>query len=346
MHTPANDALSAVNSPALRPTARGRVIWIGDEKLYVRGVTYGTFRPDAAGNQYHNLDLIDRDFAAMAANGINAVRVYNSPPDALLDIANRHRLRVLVDLAADQYVDFLADKSGAPNVPELVRAKVRAVSGHPAILAYSLGNEISAALLRWHGRQRIERYLRRLYQVVKAEDPGVMVTYVNYPSVEYLRLPFLDFYCFNLYLESRQRFAAYLARLQNVVGNCPLVIGEIGLDSFRNGEDAQTHVLDWQIREAFKRGCAGVFVYSWTDEWFRSSAADRGTRSAASQWMDAEPVWYTVSQLSRRWQLDRQTIYKFIDCKILPVWKVGRHVYRVAAADILRFEARNRLRQK
>jgi excisionase family DNA binding protein len=67
---------------------------------------------------------------------------------------------------------------------------------------------------------------------------------------------------------------------------------------------------------------------------------------ALSQAMEPEPVWFTVSQLSRRWQLDRKTIYKFIDCNILPVWKVGAHLYRVAVADIQRFEARNRLDQK
>ena len=62
--------------------------------------------------------------------------------------------------------------------------------------------------------------------------------------------------------------------------------------------------------------------------------------------MEPEPVWFTVSQLSQRWQLDHKTIYKFIDCKILPVWRVGTHLYRVAVADILRFEARNRLHHK
>ena len=46
-----------------RPSARGKFIWVGEEKLYVRGVTYGTFRPDASGNQYYNLELIRKDFA-------------------------------------------------------------------------------------------------------------------------------------------------------------------------------------------------------------------------------------------------------------------------------------------
>jgi hypothetical protein len=35
---------------------------------------------------------------------------------------------------------------------------------------------------------------------------------VNYPSTEYLELPFIDFVAFNVYLESQQNLAAYLAR--------------------------------------------------------------------------------------------------------------------------------------
>src|SRR5438034_10560163 len=101
----------------------------------------------------------------MAANRINSVRVYNTPPRPLLDLAQKHGLRVIVDLAADQYVGFLTDRKGAPDIHELVRAKVRGCSGHPAILAYSLGNEIPAALVRWHGRRRIGRYLHRLYRI-------------------------------------------------------------------------------------------------------------------------------------------------------------------------------------
>jgi len=73
---------------------------------------------------------------------------------------------------------------------------VRSCAGHPALLAYSLGNEIQAHVARWYGRRRVERYLERLYYVVKNEDPEGLVTYVNYPSTEYLELPFLDFLCY------------------------------------------------------------------------------------------------------------------------------------------------------
>jgi excisionase family DNA binding protein len=56
-----------------------------------------------------------------------------------------------------------------------------------------------------------------------------------------------------------------------------------------------------------------------------------------------KPAWLSVAQLGRRWQLDRRTIYKFIDSGILPAWKIGSHLYRISVADTLRFEAQNAL---
>ena len=37
----------------------GKFLYIGNEKLWVRGVTYGAFRPDVHGNEYHNLEIIE-----------------------------------------------------------------------------------------------------------------------------------------------------------------------------------------------------------------------------------------------------------------------------------------------
>ena len=62
-------------------------------------------------------------------------------------------------------------------------------------------------------------------------------------------------------------YEAYLARLQNIAGDRPLLMSEIGLDSLRHGAETQARVLDWQIRSAFAAGCAGAFVFAWTDEW-------------------------------------------------------------------------------
>jgi GT2 family glycosyltransferase len=255
--------------PLLRPRVRGKFLYAGDEKLWVRGVTYGTFRPDGDGGEYGARARVQRDFAQVAAGGFNAVRTYTVPPRWLLDEAAAHGLRVMVGLPWEQHVTFLDDPARARAIEQAVRAGVGACAGHPAVLAYAIGNEIPAPVIRWHGRRAIERYLGRLYRAAKAEDRDALVTYVSYPTTEYLDLPFLDLLAFNVYLESRDRLEAYLARLQNLAGDRPLVMAELGLDSRRHGEQAQARVLDWQVRATFAAGCAGLFVFAWTDEWHR-----------------------------------------------------------------------------
>src|SRR2546429_6587023 len=261
----------ALANVEVAPCARGKFLFAGDDKLYVRGVTYGTFRPNEDGDVYPAIDIVERDFAHMAACGVNALRVYTVPPPWLLDSAWRHGLRVMVGLPVERFVGFLADKpDGLGRLEAVVRAGVRACRGHPAVLCYAIGNEIPAPIVRWHGRRRMVGVIERLYRAAKAEDPAGLVTYVNYPSSEYLQLPFLDLVCFNAYLESQERFAAYLARLQNIAADRPLIMSEIGLDSLRHGESAQAEVLERQVRTAFASGCAGAFVYAWTDEWYRT----------------------------------------------------------------------------
>jgi GT2 family glycosyltransferase len=236
----------------------------------VCGVTYGTFRPRDDGTEFPIPPAVERDLTLMACNGVNTLRTYTVPPRWLLDAAGRHGVRVLVGIPVERHVGYLTDRRGAPDIGRIVRDGVAACAGHPAVLGYAIGNEIPAAVARWHGRRPIERYLERLYLAAKAEDPDGLVTYVNYPSTEYLQLPFLDFVCFNVFLESPASLAAYVARLHHRAGDRPLLLTEVGLDSLRNGEHAQARSLARQIRTSFTEGCAGIFVYAWTDEWHRA----------------------------------------------------------------------------
>jgi GT2 family glycosyltransferase len=252
-----------------RPRVEGKFLFVGQEKFWVKGVTYGTFRPDESGQEFYDPVKVEKDFALMARNGFNSVRTYTVPPRWLLDLAHRHGLRVMVGLPWEEHIAFLDEGKRARSILGRVRSAVRSCSGHPAVLCFVVGNEIPASIVRWHGPRRIEQFIRRLYRVAKQEDPQAIVTYVNYPTTEFLNLDFLDLVCFNVYLESRERLRAYLARLQNLAGNKPLVMAEIGLDSRRNGTEAQAESLSWQIRTAFASGCAGAFVFAWTDEWFR-----------------------------------------------------------------------------
>jgi GT2 family glycosyltransferase len=250
----------------------GKFLVAGGERLFVRGVTYGTFRPDATGTEFPAPGRVELDFGLMARSGVNAVRTYTPAPVWLLDAALRHGLRVMVGLPVERSAAFFDYRNCARSIERMVRSEVRATAGHPAILCRSIGNEIPASVARWHGRGRVESFLKRLFHAAKDEDPDGLVTYVNYPSTEYLLLPFLDLLAFNVYLESRKRFEKYLARLHNIAEDRPLFMAEIGLDSLRNGGKGQAAAVEWQVRSSFASGCAGAFVYSWTDEWFRGGS--------------------------------------------------------------------------
>ena len=79
---------------------------------------------------------------------------------------------------------------------------------------------------------------------------------------------------------------------------------------------------------------------------YRSGGERRQVPPSLSVVTNSSPAWLTVAQLCRRWQLGRKTVYKFIDAKILPAWRVGSHLYRVAVTDVERFESQNRLLPK
>ena len=258
-----------LNLAAERPRVRGKFLFLGDEKFWIKGVTYGTFAQDENGIERFLPQIVEKDFAAIAENGFNVVRTYTVPPRWVLDIAWRNGLRVMVGIPVEVPM-ALIDEPGKPGEIEgWVRRQLRTCAGHPAVFCYTIGNEIAPSIVRWQGRKRIEKFLEHLYRVAKQEDPRALVTYVNFPTTEYLQLPFLDFLCFNVYLETRAALEAYIARLHNLSNDRPLLLAEIGLDSLRNGEEKQADTLDWQTRTVFSSGCCGAIIYGWTDEWYR-----------------------------------------------------------------------------
>jgi O-antigen biosynthesis protein len=263
----ATPSVAAPQPVTQRPVARGKFLFVGDEKLWVKGVTYGTFGYE--GHGYPDPDVVHADFRAMHRAGLNSVRVYTVPPRWLLDEAARNGLRVMVGLPWEQHIAFLDQPDGARTIIERLEREIAPCVGHPALLAFAVGNEIPASVVRWHGRRRIERFLKALTGMIRRRDPTALVTYVNFPTTEYLELPFVDFLSFNVYLEDRQTLARYLARLQNLADERPLLMAEVGLDSRRNGFDKQAEVLQWQIETSFEAGCSGVFLFAWTDEWAR-----------------------------------------------------------------------------
>ena len=137
------------------------------------------------------------------------------------------------------------------------------------MLAFALGNEIPPGVVRWHGRVRVENFLRSLYESAKDTSPASLFTYVNFPPTEFLDLSFYDICAFNVYLHREPELRAYLARLQHVASQKPLLLAEAGADSLREGETGQAEITAMHIRVAFEEGACGAVAFAWTDEWWR-----------------------------------------------------------------------------
>src|SRR5262249_42947106 len=172
----------------------------------------------------------------MAELGVNTVRTYTPPRRDLLDEAARNGLRVMVGLPWLQHVAFLDDRRLTRSIRREIVGRVAELADHPGVLSFALGNEIPPGVVRWHGRIRVENFLRDPYFDAKAAAPSSLFTYVNFPPTEFLDLSFFDICAFNVYLHRESDLRSYLSRLQNIAGHKPLLLAEAGADSIREGE--------------------------------------------------------------------------------------------------------------
>jgi len=264
------------SAPALDdapPAIGGKFFFVGDHKLYLRGVSYGPFGVTRHGFPFPDEPTLETDFRLMAELGVNCLRTFTVPPRWLLDRAAEHGLRVLITIPWAEHVCFLDDKALVAEIRGTVRAAGETCGNHPALFGFLIGNEVPPDIVRWYGPDRVRAFLRTLRDEVKERAPAALVSYANFPSTEYLDVTdFVDFVSFNVYLHREVDFRRYLSRLQNIAEDKPLVLTEFGVDSQRQGADAQAELLSWMIRAGFESGAAGTFVFSWTDDWFTGGA--------------------------------------------------------------------------
>ncbi len=250
----------------IRPAAK--FFFDGDRKFFVKGVTYGPFKPDADGNYLGRPEQAGVDLALMGEAGLNVVRIYHSPPRWFLDRCAAAGMRVLVTLPWEKHIEFLRQRSTRKQIVDNVRSSVKEHAGHPAIFGYLVGNEISSTMARWLGTARVTEFVEELIQIGRAIDPEALFSYATYPPTEYLLPQNADFSCFNVYLHNQRDFEGYLLRLQNLTGEHPLILGEFGMDTIRHSQEEQAEMLGWHIDSVVKCGLAGTIFFTWTDEWF------------------------------------------------------------------------------
>jgi len=250
----------------IRPVAK--FFFEGDKKFFIKGVTYGPFKPDSEGNYLGRPEQVDVDLALMRQIGINLVRIYHAPPRWFLDRCAVAGIRVLITLPWAKHVEFLRERSARNAIIKGLSDAVKANAGHPAIFGYLVGNEISSTMVRWLGVRRVTEFVEELVRIGRSLDPDSLFSYATYPPTEYLLPQNVDFFCFNVYLHNQREFEKYLLRLQNLTEERPLILGEFGMDTIRHSQDEQAEMLSWHIDSVVHCGLAGTIFFSWTDEWF------------------------------------------------------------------------------
>jgi len=261
--------MAAADSSSLRVRVDGKFLRLGTGKFCVKGVTYGPFAPNLMGEPFPDEDRAARDLKLIRELGANVLRVYHLPPRWFVELAASHELKLLIDIPWNKHVCFLDTEEAREEARKAVRDAARAYLGNPAVLAYSLVNEIPPDVVRWCGAGAVADFIDELANVARSVDADCLCTMGNYPPTEFLRPRNLDFLCFNVYLHQQRAFDNYLARLQMIADTRPLIAGEFGVDSLREGEDRQSEIVEWKIETAFRNGLAGVIVFSFTDDWFK-----------------------------------------------------------------------------
>ncbi len=290
-----------------RVQVSGRFFTCAGSKWYVAGLTYGPFEPNAAGEPFPSIQQAVHDLAHMRRLGATALRLYHPPPRWLLDQVQINGLKVLIDVPWQKHRCFFEDWSARKDALASVQRAAASCGSHPATFALSVANEIPKDIVRFYGARRVEQFLAELMDAARERAPECLVTYTNYPSTEFLSPPGADFLCFNVYLERQAQLSPYLDRLQHLAGSRPLILGEFGLDALRNGAQVQAQVLAEHVHCVFRRGLAGSFVFSYTDDWFTGghrikdwafgvTDRSRNEKPAATA---LSKVWATVPDVGR-----------------------------------------------
>jgi glycosyltransferase involved in cell wall biosynthesis len=258
-------------STSPRASVDGKFFRLGERRFFVKGAAYGPLAPPPGGEPsgFASPQQTVLDFAQLRALGANLIRVYQAPPRWFLDLAAEHELQVLIGLGWNQHLCFLDSPAHRAAAIQAVRRAVGECAAHPAVFAFSIANEISPDIIRWSGARAAADFIDLLIQEAKRVDAQCLCTFTNYPPTEFLQPQGLDFLCFNVYLHHRRTFRNYLARLQMLADSKPLLLGEFGMDSLREGEAGKCAFLEWQIEELFRGGLAGAIVFGFTDDWWR-----------------------------------------------------------------------------
>jgi beta-galactosidase/beta-glucuronidase len=290
----------AISAPAADVTIRGRQILVNGAPFFMKGICYTPTPPGVSGRRPPNGDFFTTNFQALYKRdlprirdmGANCVRVYGWNPltnhTEFLDLAWNGGDRPLYVLIGDWIPEGLDWRDPRNNA--IAQARWRAIVinsvAHPAVLGYTIGNELNGWQLEnpvfWRGLNDTAKVVsdlapRKIISTILRDD---MLT--QQLKRHDATMTAINVWCVNLF--RGQTFGVFFDEYPGVSSK-PALVTEFGLDAFdrRSGREyadnglMQSDVVCslWRQLQAHADICSGGSVYSWVDEWWRIGSPQR-----------------------------------------------------------------------
>ncbi|MBC7188249.1 MAG: hypothetical protein H5U38_14590, partial [Calditrichaeota bacterium] len=257
-----------------------------------------------------------RDMPLLRTMNCNAIRTWGKAEQLLLDQADRCGLKVLAGFWVSTEADFFAPRERLGIIEEFEQY-VRTIKDHPALLAWSLGNEQNLTNGdNWAWYSLVEDLAVTAFLAEGAGYHPVACPNGDRTRIglaDYLArdsdLPYLDIWGLNLYKSDREGFGPTFL-LYSAFSSKPLWISEYGIDAYdnRNGCEyeltqatfARNRLLEMK-RYPF---CIGATLMAYSDEWWK--AGDPWSHDLGGYASSAHPdgfsneEWWGIFRVSRR----------------------------------------------
>lgn len=142
---------------------------VQEKSWYIRGVSYNTEHDWRDGNMPLTRKQLEKDFKRIRDMGANTIRRYDFGiyDKNILNVAERYQLKVLYGFWFDPAIDYYKDSSRIKKYISEVENKVRMYKSHPAVLAWSLGNETWGLLKHRFSKPYLVKVRNRYVQLVE-----------------------------------------------------------------------------------------------------------------------------------------------------------------------------------
>lgn len=269
----------------------------------VKGVTYDLKYPGI--NHYSQISppVFEEDFRMMKDAGINTIRLYAPPPEFILDLADKYGIKVIETIVfPGDWTDFNSPYQLQALKREAVRNITRDIN-RECVYAWSIWNDApwtygsgKGDVIKAYGKEKVEKFLKELYECVKKHDPLRPVTAATLTlndEAKRLGADFLDILGYNIYLgitdwrngnysaDTSKKMVDDLILLSREYKK-PVLIAETGYSTYWKRNEQQYAISD-QIEKVDKK-LAGIILFQWADDWSKSGDVKKQADDVEEHW--------------------------------------------------------------